>query len=95
MSSLSAGGEIAVPGAASTFLVQVDTPDDPSLVQVMASLRAIAGVKAVATNSLALGGVSVLRDGYDGDPQTFRTALATAGYNVQDTGGGLRLTRPK
>jgi len=92
-SDASAG--IAVPGAASTFLVQVDTPDDPSLVQVMASLRAIAGVKAVATNSLALGGVSVLRVGYDGDPQTFRTALATAGYNVQDTGGGLRLTRPK
>jgi len=90
-----AGTGIAVPGAASTFLVQVDTPDDPALVQAMASLRGIAGVKAVATNSVALGGVSVLRVGYDGDPQTFRTALTTAGYNVQDTGGGLRLTRPK
>jgi hypothetical protein len=86
---------IAVPGAASTFLVQIDTPDDPALVQAMASLRAIPGVKAVATNSLALGGVSVLRVGYDGDPQSFRTALATAGYTVQDTGGGLRLTRPR
>ena len=88
-------GGIAVPGAASTFLVQVDTPDDPALVQAMASLRGIAGVKAVATNSVALGGVSVLRVGFDGDPQTFRTALASAGYNVLDTGGGLRLTRPK
>lgn len=88
-------GGIAVPGAASTFLVQVDTPDDPALVQAMASLRGIAGVKAVATNSVALGGVSVLRVGFDGDPQTFRTALAAAGYNVLDTGGGLRLTRPK
>ena len=86
---------IAVPGAPSTFLVQIDTPDDPALVQAMASLRGIPGVKGVATNSLALGGVSVLRVGYEGDPQTFRTALATAGYNVQDTGGGLRLTRPK
>jgi hypothetical protein len=86
---------IAVPGAPSTFLVQVDTPDDPALVQAMASLRAIPGVKGVATNSVALGGVSVLRVGYGGDPQVFRTALAAAGYNVQDTGGGLRLTRPK
>lgn len=86
---------IAVPGAASTFLVQVDTPDDPSLVQVMASLRGLPGVKAVATNSVALGGVSVLRVGYDGDPNAFRTALGVAGYTVQDTGGGLRLTRPK
>lgn len=86
---------IAVPGAASTFLVQIDTPDDPALVQAMASLRGVSGVKAVATNSVALGGVSVLRVGYDGDPQAFRTALAAAGYNVQDTGGGLRLTRPK
>jgi len=86
---------VALPGAASTFLVQVDTPDDPALVQVQASLRAIPGVKTVATDSVALGGISILRVGYDGDAQVFRTALATAGYNVQDTGGGLRLTRPR
>lgn len=86
---------VAVPGAASTFLVQIDTPDDPALVQAQASLRAIPGVSVVSTNSVALGGISVLRVGYNGDPQTFRTALGTAGYNVQDTGGGLRLTRPK
>ena len=89
------GNGIAVPGAPSTFLVQIDTPDDPALVQAMASLRGIPGVKGVATNSVALGGVSVLRVGYDGDPQAFRTALGSAGYTVQDTGGGLRLTRPK
>ena len=86
---------VALPGAASTFLVQIDTPDDPALVQAQASLRAIPGVSVVSTNSVAFGGISVLRVGYNGDPQAFRTALATAGYNVQDTGGGLRLTRPK
>jgi hypothetical protein len=90
-----ADSAIALAGAPSTFLVQVDTPDDPALVQVQASLRALPGVKAVATDSVALGGVSVLRVAYDGDPQVFRTALATAGFNVQDTGGGLRLTRQK
>ena len=85
----------ALPGAGSTFLVQMDTPDDPALVQAQASLRAIPGVVAVSADSVALGGISILRVGYNGDPQAFRTALATAGYNVQDTGGGLRLTRPK
>ena len=86
---------VALPGATSTFLVQIDTPDDPTLVQELASLRLVPGVKMVTTDSVALGGISVLRVGYDGDPQAFRTALATAGYNVQDTGGGLRLTRPR
>jgi len=86
---------VALPGAASTFLIQIDTPDDPALVEAQASLRSIPGVKAVATDSVAFGGISVLRVAYDGDPQTFRTALATAGYNVLDTGGGLRLTRPR
>ncbi len=93
--TVEADSAIALAGAPSTFLVQVDTPDDPALVQVQASLRGLPGVKAVATDSVALGGVSVLRVAYDGDPQVFRTALASAGYNVQDTGGGLRLTRPK
>ncbi len=86
---------IALPGAPSTFLIQVDTPDDPTLVQVQASLRGLPGVRAVATDSVALGGISVLRVAYDGDPQVFRTALATAGYTVEDTGGGLRLMRPR
>ncbi|HMI20719.1 MAG TPA: heavy-metal-associated domain-containing protein [Sphingomonas sp.] len=93
--TVEADSAIALAGAPSTFLVQVDTPDDPALVQIQASLRALPGVKAVATDSVALGGISVLRVAYDGDPQVFRTALASAGYTVQDTGGGLRLTRPK
>ena len=83
----------ALPGAASTFLLQVDTPDDAALVQTQAGLRAIAGVTAVSTDSVALGGVSVIRVGYNGDALVFRTSLATAGYTVEDTGGGLRLRR--
>lgn len=93
--AVESGSAVSLPGAASTFLVQLDTPDDPALVQAQAALRALPGVRAVATDSVALGGVSVLRVAYDGDPQVFRTALATAGYSVQDTGSGLRLTRPK
>ncbi|WP_294395228.1 heavy-metal-associated domain-containing protein [uncultured Sphingomonas sp.] len=81
----------ALPGAASTFLVQVDTADDPALVQAQSRLRAIAGVQAVNVDSVALGGVSVMRIAFGGDPEAFRTALAAAGYSVEDTGGGIRL----
>jgi hypothetical protein len=83
----------ALPGAASTFLVQIDTPDDPALVQAQAALRALPGVQAVAVDSVALGGVSVMRIAFSGGPDAFRTALGAAGYTVEDTGGGLRLRR--
>jgi hypothetical protein len=83
----------ALPGAASTFLVQIDTPDDPALVQAQAALRALPGVQAVAVDSVALGGVSVMRIAFSGSPDAFRTALGAAGYTVEDTGGGLRLRR--
>ncbi|WP_420140885.1 heavy-metal-associated domain-containing protein [Sphingomonas sp.] len=83
----------ALPGAASTFLVQVETPDDPALMQVQAGLRALPGVQGVTVDSFALGGVSVMRVAFSGSPDDFRTALGTAGYAVEDTGGGLRLRR--
>jgi hypothetical protein len=85
----------ALPTAASTFLLQVETPDDPTLILAQSSLRAIPGVRSITTDSVALGGISVVRVAYDGDPQVFRTALASAGYSVQDTGGGLRISRPR
>ena len=83
----------ALPGAASTFVVQIDTPDDAGLVATEAALRVIPGVVQVSENSVALGGVSVLRVGYAGDPQVFRTQLVTAGYTGEEAGGGLRLRR--
>jgi hypothetical protein len=88
-----AGSAASLAGATSTFLVQVDTPDDPALVQAQGAIRAIPGVQTVVTDSVALGGVSVMRVGFAGAPDAFRTALAAAGYTVEDTGGGLRLRR--
>ena len=83
----------ALAGAASTFLLQVDTADDPELSQVQGALRAIAGVRSVAVDSVALGGVSVIRVAFDGTPDAFRTALAAGGYTAEDTGGGMRVRR--
>lgn len=79
--------------APSTILLQVDTPDDPALLQVQASLRAIPGIRTVSADSVALGGVSVMRATFDGDPQALRAALVAAGYSVEDAGGGMRLRR--
>lgn len=85
----------ALPGGTSTFQIQIDTPDDASLVQAQAAIRAIPGVTAVNADSVALGGVSVMRVGFAGEPDAFRTALASAGYSVEDTGGGIRLRRAR
>jgi hypothetical protein len=86
---------VALPGAASTFLLQVDTPDDAALVQAQAGTRTIAGVRQVNTDSVALGGISVMRVAFAGDPEAFRTALASAGWTVEDTGSGMRLRRAR
>jgi len=83
----------ALPGAPSTFVVQVDTADDAALVDAQARLRAVPGVRTVATDSVALGGVSLLRIAFTGDSDALRTALASAGWQAEDTGGGLRLRR--
>jgi len=53
----------------------------------------VAGVHSVRVDSLALGGVSLMRVSFDGDPQAFRAALQAVGFTVEDTGGGLRLRR--
>jgi hypothetical protein len=83
----------AVP--ASTFVVQIETPDDPSLVQVQGALRAIPGVRLVNADSVALGGVSVLRISFAGEAEAFRTALAAAGYAAEEAGGVMRLRRAR
>jgi hypothetical protein len=85
---------VATPGT-SSFVVQIETPDDPSLVQVQTALRAVPGVSGVNADSVALGGVSVLRVAFAGTPEAFRTALATAGYSVEEAGGALRLRRAR
>ena len=84
---------VALPGAASTMVVQVDTPDDAARAGIEGVLRGIAGVRSVAVDSLALGGVSVMRVGFDGDPAAFRAALTAAGFAIEESGGGMRLRR--
>ena len=73
--------------------VQADTPDAATLRADEAALRAMPGVTAVQTSSLALGGTSIFRISFSGPPTAFREALVARGWQVEDIAGGVRIRR--
>lgn len=73
--------------------VQFDTPDAGAVGATEASVRSVPGVRAVATTSLALGGVSVMRVLIDGNIAALRAGLQARGWSVEEAGGTLRLRR--
>lgn len=79
------------PGIAIT--VQFDTPSAGLVAQTESALRGIPGVRSAATTSLALGGVSLMRVTYDGDPELLKTALEQRGYQVFGSGQTIRIRR--
>jgi hypothetical protein len=79
--------------ATSNIIVQVDTPDATALRGAEGGLRGMPGVTAVSTDSLAFGGISVLRVAFSGPPAAFREALASRGWQIQEVGGGVRIRR--
>ena len=85
--------DLAAPVAGGAYTVQADTPDAAALGQIEGALRSVPGVLSATTTSLALGGVSVLRLVFDGDPVALRAALAARGWRVEEAGGTLRLRR--
>ena len=76
-----------------TLNLQYDSPTASSVANTESALRGIAGVKAAATTSLALGGVSVMRVVYDGDPAALKAALESHGYQVLGSGQAMRIRR--
>jgi len=93
-----AAATAADPGSAavtsSVVSVQFDTPGAGAVANTEAALRAIPGVRTALTSSLALGGVSVMRVGFDGDPAALVAALEARGWQVQGSGTTLRIRRP-
>lgn len=79
--------------AGSIVAVQFETPSAGSVTAGESALRAIPGVRSAVTASLALGGVSVMRVGYDGDIAGLRAALEARGWSVQQGAGTLRISR--
>lgn len=76
-----------------TFAVQYDTPDAAAVDDVERALRSVRGVSAAATNSLALGGLSVASVTFTGPPEGFRAALEARGFQVFGSGTTLRIRR--
>ncbi|KQN36853.1 hypothetical protein ASG37_03990 [Sphingomonas sp. Leaf407] len=87
---------VPTPTPADTFVtlsVQADTPTAAAVESTEAAFRAIPGVRSAITSSLALGGVSVLRVTFDGDPAILSAALEARGWQVQGGDGALRIRR--
>ena len=83
----------SAPAEISSFTVEFETPDVASVSSIESSIKGIPGVKSASTNSLALGGVSVMRVTFAGDQATLKLALTARGFRVQDGGGALRISR--
>ncbi|WP_419808712.1 heavy-metal-associated domain-containing protein [Sphingomonas sp.] len=83
----------AVAGQGITVTVQYDSPSASSVANIESTLRGIDGVRSASTTSLALGGVSLMRVVFDGDPATLRAGLESRGYQVVGAGSTLRIRR--
>lgn len=82
-----------VSNVGTSVLLQFDTPDAGAVSATEASVRSVPGVRAAATTSLALGGVSVMRVLTEGDVAALRAGLQARGWQVEEAGGTLRIRR--
>lgn len=74
------GGQSPVAAQQVIVTVQVSTPTPEAVDRAEASLRSIPGVRSVSTTSLALGGTSVMRVTFQGDPAALNAALQSRGF---------------
>lgn len=73
--------------------VQFATPDAGTVAASEAAIRGVPGVRSATTTSLALGGTSLMRVTYEGDPATLAAALSARGFEVSGGGQSLRIRR--
>ncbi|OYY67162.1 heavy-metal-associated domain-containing protein [Sphingomonas sp. 28-62-11] len=91
-----AGDEaVIVDGGAGAISVQFDTPGSAAVEATERALRGIPGVRSAITTSLALGGISVMRVGYDGDVAALKAALEARGWQVTLGSGAIRIQRAR
>ena len=87
--------DLTVPvGAATSYSIQVPTPDAGAVQQAEVSVSRVDGVTSALTTSLALGGSSTMRVTFVGDANALAAALRAQGWSVEVTGGNsLRISR--
>ncbi len=86
-------GDTAPTTAGIQVTLQYESPSPTSVANTESLLRSIPGVRSAATSSLALGGESLMRVVYDGDPDALRAALQVRGYQVTGSGSSMRIRR--
>jgi hypothetical protein len=92
-SEIDASVSTAPAAGVQSFTVQYSSPDVDSVTATERAVAGVARVPAASTTSLALGGMSVMRVTFRGDMAALRAALAARGFNVQEGGGQLRISR--
>ena len=93
LDDIGVGDQALTTGAGIAVTVQYDSPTASAVANIESLLRGIAGVRQAGTTSLALGGVSVARVMFDGDPATLREGLEARGYQVFGSGQTIRIRR--
>ncbi|MEI5687183.1 heavy-metal-associated domain-containing protein [Sphingomonas kyungheensis] len=86
-------GDTGAADAGIPLTIQFDTPGASAVANTEGLVRGIAGVRSASTTSLALGGLSLMRVVYDGDPEALRRALEVRGFQVTGSGQTLRIRR--
>lgn len=86
--------ETPVPtSAATSFSIQVSTPDAASVSSAELGVSRIRGVTSAITTSLALGGTSVMRVTFMGDSAALQAALQAQGWQVSGSGTNLHISK--
>lgn len=76
-----------------TVSIQVSTPDSAAVTRAEIGVSKVPGVTSAITTSLALGGTSVMRVTYSGDPAALAAALQAQGWTVGGSGASLRISK--
>ena len=79
--------------SASSFAVQFASPDAAAVDAALGAVRSAAGVQGASTTSLAMGGTSVMRVTYAGEPSALAAALRAKGWQVTVGSNALSIRR--
>ncbi len=76
-----------------TITVQFASPDKDAVDAALGAVRGAPGVQGASTSSLAMGGISVMRVTFKGDPADLAAALRARGYSVSGGGSSLSIRK--
>lgn len=74
--------------------IEVATPNAAAASQAELAVSRVPGVTSALTTSLTVGGTSVMRVTFSGDPAALAAALQAQGWQVSGSGAFMRMSRP-